>query len=262
MSLQSTDQLGCIHYFDEVPQRIVSLVPSQTEFLYSIGIEPIAQTIFCINPSSSFKTSTKIGGTKKLNIPKILALKPDLIIGNKEENEKAQIDELFRHCPVWMSDVNTIDDALLMMASLGDLLDKPTETGRMVRDIRNQFNLLKSNATPKKHVLYLIWNEPTMGVGSNTFIHSMIEAAGFENALAQQARYPELTNDQIKALNPDLIFLSTEPFPFNNEHVTWFEDNFPRTRVQIVDGEMFSWYGSRMLMAVGYFEGIVSSTKY
>lgn len=250
------DQLGNEIELNGIPGRIISVVPSQTEFLYDIGMKDniVGQTIFCIHPRSHFKTAKKIGGTKKLRLDEIAALKPDLIIANKEENELSQISELQQHFPVWISDIKTFADAVQMMTSLGEICGKQIETELIIQKINNSFSELENNDR-KKRVLYLIWNEPWMAAGRDTFIHEMITMAGFENAIVgKNSRYPEISIEDVKSLQPDYVFLSSEPFPFNEKHVKEWNSLFPEIKTVIVDGEMFSWYGSRMILAAEYFK--------
>lgn len=252
------DQMGNAIKFNSVPKRVVSLVPSQTEFLYEIGIRPIAQTIFCIHPKSEFKQSTKIGGTKKLNIEKIRSLKPDLIIGNKEENLKAEIEILAEEFPVWMSDIHTLEDAYEMMDCIGQITDKVEAANKIIKEARSNFNSLdtESNST----VLYLIWQKPFMAVGKPTFIDAVLTSLGFNNVASNQ-RYPQLNKEAITELNPYYIFLSSEPFPFKEKHQKEVQDLFPGSKVILVDGEMFSWYGSRLVKAPAYFKKLLSQLK-
>lgn len=235
--------------------RIVSVVPSQTELLYALGITPVGQTIFCIHPDQYFKEATKIGGTKKLNIPKIKALKPDLILANKEENEKSQIETLEKECKVWMSDIVEFGDAIHMISQVGLLTGRSPEAEVINGKIQEKFQALRSLiAGNRPRVLYLIWKNPFMAAGHHTFINSMLREAGFVNALPTAfKRYPELDTDAIKAIKPDFIFLSSEPYPFKESHITEMEKEFPQTKIRIVDGEMFSWYGNRMTLAADYF---------
>jgi len=238
----------------KLPTRIISLVPSQTELLHYLGVEPIAQTIFCVHPVDKFKSAVKIGGTKKLNLDKIRALKPDLIIGNKEENSQEEIEELKLDFPVWMSDVNTLENAMEMITSLGILLGKKEEPVMLANSISDRFNRLLGTTQTLKGCIYLIWNEPFMAVGSNTFIHDMLGYAGFHNLLAHKDRYPVLAIEELAKLAPEVILLSTEPFPFKKEHQDRIQALCPKSEVRIVDGEMFSWYGSRLLESAGYFK--------
>lgn len=133
-----TDQLQRTIEISDTVNRIVSLVPSQTELLYDLGLgsKIIGQTIFCVHPETEFKTAEKIGGTKKLQLEKILSLKPDLVIANKEENEKDQIEFLAENVPVWISDVNTLDDATNMIVSIGEM----TQTGELAHSYIQKIN--------------------------------------------------------------------------------------------------------------------------
>ncbi len=237
---------------NETPKRIISLVPSQTELLYYLGAAPIAQTLFCIHPADTFKSSAKIGGTKKLNLDKIRSYKPDLIVGNKEENTKEQIEELQSEFPVWMSDVNSLQDAFDMIVRLGAVVGKSQEAINLKLTLEHRFNRLITPNTSRPSVVYLIWNAPMYGVGSQTFIHDILTKSGFHNALENEERYPEVTEEKMNDLNPDYIFLSSEPFPFKEEHRKHYQQLFPKSKVVLVDGELFSWYGNRLLETPDY----------
>jgi ABC-type Fe3+-hydroxamate transport system substrate-binding protein len=246
-----TDQMNRTIRLGGIPCRIVSLVPSQTELLYDLGLidEVVGITKFCIYPESWFTTKTRVGGTKQVNIEKVRELKPDLIIGNKEENTKEDIEALMEIAPVWMSDIYSIDDALEMINAVGEMTDKAAAAKSMVAEIEKAFQMLK-NPLEGKSVLYFIWKDPYYAVGPETFIHSMITTLGWRNVV-QQDRYPEW--DENAKEQPDYVFLSSEPYPFKEEHVAEVQRKFPRSTVILVDGEMFSWYGSRMRLAPAYF---------
>jgi ABC-type Fe3+-hydroxamate transport system substrate-binding protein len=236
--------------------RIISVVPSQTELLYHLGADPIAQTIFCIHPENRFKKSVKIGGTKKLNLAKIRSLQPDLIIANREENERSQIEALQSEFKVWVSDIHDFEDALKMIVEVGQLTNTADKAIMLSNQIRKEFHELSSSPIIKKpRVLYLIWKNPYMAAAHDTFINSMLQQVGFENALPPDwVRYPEIDLNQMRKLNPDYIFLSSEPFPFKQQHVEDISAQIPGCKVLKVDGEMFSWYGNRMLLAADYFQ--------
>lgn len=247
------DQINNIIEFKSFPKRIISLVPSQSELLWDLGLrdELVGITKFCVHPKEMFKSVERIGGTKTLNLQKIKALNPDLIIGNKEENDEKQIVELQKEFPVWLSDIYNLQDALFMIRTVGEIVNRAEEAIEITNRIYTSFNQLKKM---DKLVLYLIWNNPFMAAGKATFIGDMINKMGLKNVLLDSiARYPQLTLNDIKELNPELIYLSSEPFPFGLKHIEELKSILPQSKIQLVDGEMFSWYGSRLLKSVRYF---------
>jgi ABC-type Fe3+-hydroxamate transport system substrate-binding protein len=249
------------------PLRIVSLVPSQTELLYDLGLkeEVAGITKFCIHPNEWFKSKTRVGGTKQVNHQKIDALKPNLIIGNKEENSKEDIEILMQKYPVWMSDINTFEDALKMIECIANIAQTSEKGKKIVEKINHEFELLTQVSSSKKRIAYFIWNEPMMVAGADTFINNMLTKLGFENVFAKSLtsnqfsyRYPQITNAELAAAAPEIIYLSSEPFPFKEKHIQQFKAICPQAEIKIVDGEMFSWYGSRMLLAPCYFKTLLS----
>ena len=237
-----------------IPQRIVSLVPSQTELLFDLGLgsRVVGVTKFCVHPAAALPTKPVAGGTKNFRFEVIEKLQPDLILANKEENYQEGIERLAEKFPVWMSDIHDLPDALEMIGTVGRLTHTQPAAEAMVADIRSRFTaLVPANGL---RVAYLIWQHPLMAVGSRTFIHDMLTRAGYANVFADRTRYPEITPEDLHAAAPDWIFLSSEPFPFREKHLTELARNHPNSRVQLVDGEMFSWYGSRLLQTPGYLE--------
>lgn len=255
-----TDQLGRKIELSSPPKRIVSLVPSQTELLYDLGLrdEVVGITKFCIHPDEWFRSKTRVGGTKKLNLNIIKQLQPDLIIGNKEENEKSQIEQLMQEYPVWMSDIYTLRDALDMITRIGALVRKQQESQLIKLQIEAAFKAL-ATTTPRianyklPTVAYFIWKDPWMAAGSGTFIHDMLERCGFQNIFRNSKRYPEVSLEQIKEANPEVILLSSEPYPFKEKHIQELQSVCPAAKIKLVDGELFSWYGSRLLKSPDYF---------
>lgn len=264
MRKESTDQLGRKISLKERPKRIISIVPSQTEYLWDLGLdeEVIGITKFCIHPNDWYRSKTRVGGTKTLNFDVIRELQPDLIIANKEENTQEEIEQLSEEYPVWISDIYTLDDAFEMMRSIGQLVDKQNRAHDIVNMIKNRFEALAKDSN--KRVLYFIWKDPNMCAGSYTFIDDMIKRIGLINVAAKElhlSRYPELTNEQILIADPEAILLSSEPFPFKDKHIEQFQSIVPKAKIQLVDGEMFSWYGSRLIQAPSYFRELLSALK-
>lgn len=244
-----------------IPKRIISLVPSQTELLFDLGLdaETIGITKFCVHPEEWFRSKTKVGGTKTVNIDKIKELQPDLIIANKEENVKEQVEALSDIAPVWVSDIHNLEDALEMIQTIGKLTDRYEKAEIIARLIQHRFNELNESGKREINTLYLIWRKPWMSIGSDTFIHQMMQITGLENVCKELTRYPELTDEEMVKLNPDLVLLSSEPYPFKEKHIDELQQLLPAARIVLADGEMFSWYGSRLLHTPAYLKGLLQS---
>jgi ABC-type Fe3+-hydroxamate transport system substrate-binding protein len=255
--LQFTDQIGNNIELPTAPRRIVSLVPSQTELLYDLGLsdEVVGITRFCIHPQEWFNTKAKIGGTKQFNFDAIRTLQPDLIIGNKEENYKEGIEELQKHYPVWMSDIFNLQDALNMMLQIGAVTDKENAAKKLVAAIGNKFKQLQQQKTNYR-VAYFIWRKPYMVAGGNTFIDFMLQQIGCINCFKNTERYPEVSLEELQQQQPDYIFLSSEPYSFKELHFEEFTNACPNAKTILVDGEAFSWYGSRLLQSPDYFNAL------
>jgi ABC-type Fe3+-hydroxamate transport system substrate-binding protein len=248
-----TDQIGYQFELKSTPKRIVSLVPSQTELLFDLGLEDevVGITKFCIHPKQWFNSKTRVGGTKTVNFERITELKPDLIIANKEENTQSEIEALQKLYPVYTSDIYNLNDSLEMMDAIGKITNSIENAKQIINQINNNFAALKPCKTPKS-VLYFIWKNPYMTIGNDTFINDMLNRCGF-NHVQVGNRYPELSIESIQELNPDIIFLSSEPYPFKEKDRIQLKELCPKSEVVLVDGEMFSWYGSRLLKSVKYF---------
>jgi len=240
-----------------MPKRIISVVPSQTELLFYLGLndQVIGITKFCIHPAGKFQQTEKVGGTKQLDIDKIKALKPDLIIANKEENDRNQIEELLKFCPVWISDISDLPEAIDMIERVGALVGRSAVANTLANQINQQFSHIPIKPSNLR-VAYFIWRKPYMIAGKDTFINSMLQKCGLINVF-EQSRYPEIDAEMLAAANPDVIFLSSEPYPFKEKHIAEFKALVPSATIKVVDGEMFSWYGSRLLHAPAYFKKLV-----
>lgn len=251
------DQLKREVHISNPPKRIVSLVPSLTELLHYLGFEDevVGITKFCVHPEVWFKNKERIGGTKSLKVDRIIELKPDLVIGNKEENTIEDISDLENFVPVWMSDIYTFDGALDMIRRLGVVLNSEERCEKLISQLRFLFGELESIGKDKS-VLYFIWKEPDYLAGDETFIGSLLEKIGFKNA-CEISRYPAL--EELTSVTTDYVFLSSEPFPFSDKHSAYYQSLFPNARILLVDGEMFSWYGPRMLEAADYFKSHLKS---
>lgn len=256
---QLTDQLGIVHTFYASPQRIISLVPSQTELLYDLGLEDklVGITKFCVHPYHLKSIRKIVGGTKKVNYDKIKALKPDIIVCNKEENTQEIVDELRKICPVWVTDIYTLEDNFQMITDFGQLFNRRTEArkwnDKLAFALIDFKNFIKDY--PVRKVAYFIWKNPYMVAGSGTFINEMLKLNHFRNQFASKERYPEIELEKIEEEGDlDLILLSSEPFPFKAEDGYEIVKSTKNGQTILVDGEMFSWHGSRLLKAFDYFK--------
>ena len=242
------------------PLRIISLVPSQTELLYDLGLsqEVVGITKFCIYPNEWFRSKTRVGGTKNANLELIKSLQADLIIGNKEENSESDILALQAIAPVWMSDIYTFQDAYEMMQSLGDICGKANEAKALISKIKSSFEQYQKPQI-ESTAIYLIWNDPLMAAAKNTFIDESLQQFGLTNFYREENRYPLCDPSQGK--HPDYVLLSSEPFPFGQKHIIEIQEHYPNSKILLVDGEMFSWYGSRMKFLADYFEKLKVKLK-
>lgn len=243
------DALGRPVRLDAPPQRIVSLVPSQTELLADLGLdaEVVGLTRFCVHPDGWKDRKTIVGGTKTVNVPRLVGLRPDLVIANREENPRGEVEALADHgVPVYVTDVADVDGALDMIRTVGDLVDRAAEAATLADGIAAAFATLDAPTEPLPRALYLIWRDPWMAVGGDTFVSDVMARAGLANATADHDRYPALSADAIRALDPDVVLLSSEPYPFGDAHRAELQALAPGAQVVLADGEAFSWYGSRL----------------
>lgn len=253
--MKCKDDIGKeINIHNYPPQRIISVVPSLSELLFDLGLQEqiVGITKFCIFPDELYRSKPRIGGTKKLNIDKIIALQPDLILANKEENQQEDIEKLSARFPTYVSNIKTLEDAVEKIDIISQLTGTKPDGDSLITSIQKSFSSLEVFETRPK-VAYMIWKSPIMVAGGDTYINDMLEKAGFENAFKHLSRYPIVEESQLRDSLVDLVLLSSEPFPFKKRHIGYFEEIMPHAKATLVDGTMFSWYGSRLSMAARYF---------
>lgn len=258
------DQLGTFHTFEFSPKRIVSLVPSQTELLYELGLEEqiVGITKFCVHPNHFKSIKNIVGGTKKVNFEKIKALQPDIIIANKEENTKEIVEELSKTAAVWVTDIRTINDNFQMISDFGQLFNRRTESQKWNDKIKFALAEFESfiKEKPIQKAAYFIWKNPYMVAGSDNYINEILKLNHFKNIYENRGRYPEIEINKIRLEgDPDIVFLSSEPYPFKEEDAFEIGRFTHHAKTVFVDGEMFSWYGSRLLKALSYFRMLHSN---
>ena len=256
--MEYKDQIGRTLNLKSVPTRIVSLVPSQTELLVDLGLRQniVGITKFCVHPKDLRINCAVVGGTKNVHLDQIAKLNPNFILCNKEENTFEMVTALEKIAPVWVSDVNNIGDTSEMILRLGEIFKVETIASQLIREIEmEKENFLKfMENKPRRTVAYLIWKNPYMAAGKLTFINNLLELNKFKNVLvSDESRYPEIAPNDLKIV--DLVLLSTEPYPFKEEDAILLKSE-TGVEVRVVDGEYFSWYGSRLAKAFEYFKSL------
>lgn len=255
--MELIDQLQRKLILNTTPKRIISLVPSQTELLCDMGLEDciVGVTKFCIHPKHLKQNKTIVGGTKTIKADKIKALQPDIILCNKEENTKEIVEACEAITTVHVSDIFSISDCLELIHQYGQLFNKQTIAQQIVNKIN--VNLKKFQAyiknKPILNVAYFIWRSPWMIAGNKTFINHLLEINQFKNVFSDSSRYPEIQLETLPE-NLDVILLSSEPYPFKEQHMQEVLEHTPNAKAILVDGEYFSWYGSRLIKAFDYFK--------
>jgi ABC-type Fe3+-hydroxamate transport system substrate-binding protein len=198
----------------------------------------------------------QVGGTKQFRFEVIDQLRPDLVLGNKEENYREGIERLAAQYPIWISDIYTLADALAMVLKVGELGGAARKAASLAEAIGIAFAGLVP--APPVRVAYFIWRSPWMVAGSHTFIDSMLKHCGLANVFGHLSRYPAVTESQLREVQPDCLLLSSEPYPFAEKHREELQQLFPRAKVRLVDGEMFSWYGSRLVQSPLYLRTLLN----
>lgn len=228
---------------------IVSLVPSLTELLFDLGLgsNVSGRTRFCIHPKEKVEQVPIVGGTKNPRLDRIREIKPDLIIANREENRKEDIEELKRDFDVHVTEISTMNEALFSIHDIGWKCGAEAKAKALIREIQECMENVPDE-TPKT-AAYMIWRDPWMSAGNDTYIHSVMAHWNLENVYADKTRYPKTTLHELSLKKPDVILLSSEPYPFKEKHIKEVGEACTGSDIVLVNGEWFSWYGSRMLTA-------------
>jgi ABC-type Fe3+-hydroxamate transport system substrate-binding protein len=244
MFYSSADHCKRPFHLKATPVKIVSLVPSLTELLCDLGMEQniAGITRFCVHPEHLKRQKVIIGGTKNVDFNKVLTLNPDLIIASKEENTEETVNALSSKIPVFVTDIDTLEKSLDFIIQLGEITEKQQRAQEIVIELKQ---IIEEKATigKQRKVLYLIWKNPWLAAGNDCYINNMLTACQWRNVI-QMPRYPDISDLQVA---PDVVMLSSEPYPFKKEHIPEVQQMFPNAEVILTDGEFFSWYGSRLL---------------
>jgi iron complex transport system substrate-binding protein len=256
------DDLGRDVTLESPRRRIVCLCPSLTETLFALGLaeQVVGRTRYCIHPAKQVEGAAVVGGTHDVDIDRVQALKPDLVVAAKDENPRQAVETLADSLPVFVCDVTDYESALYAITNLGNLVDRAEQAAALVHDIRQAFTRVQPQA--RHRVAYLIWRDPYMAVGGGTYIDALLQKCGLDNVCRDlPGRYPGLSIEALRRLAPAYVFLSSEPFSFDDSHVAELTDQLPNARVIRIDGEMFAWYGSRMLAAADYLARLIAHVE-
>lgn len=254
------DQLHRQLILKDSPKRMVSLVPSQTELLFDMGLEDsiVGITKFCVHPKHLKKEKSIVGGTKDVHFDRIKSLAPDIILCNKEENTLEMIQQLEKIAPVHISDIYNIDDCLELIAMYGKLFSREEKAREIISNIEEKHEDFKYfiRNQPDLKAAYFIWKKPWMVAAKGTFIDALLRLNNFDNHYDHLERYPEIELIEGEGENVDLVLLSSEPFPFKEKHKEVMEIFFPHSKILVVNGEAFTWYGTRLIKAFDYFKSL------
>ena len=234
------------------PQRIVSLVPSLTETLVDLGVEDriVGVTKFCLHPDHLRREKTRVGGTKGVRVDLILDLQPDLVIANLEENNAQDVMALeIAGVPCWVCDVRTVERAFRLLADLGELVGAGERGRALEQEARSAWEEGRAagHGGAGREVAYAVWRNPWMWAGHDAYIQSVLRWWGW-STWPDAPRYPECDMEAVLESGVEEVLLPSEPFPFKETH----RAECLGLTSTLVDGEMFSWYGSRMLQVPAY----------
>jgi iron complex transport system substrate-binding protein len=258
----------------EIPQpltRVVSVVPSVTETLFVLGkgATLVGRTRYCVLPDPDVRAIEKVGGTKDPDVAKIISLKPQLVLANKEENRREDIDALrAAGLTVHVAQPTTVEEGLAYVATCGRMFEVEGDADAIVRagvkqvvaardraDEREQLNRMLVNPRPhvRPRVIAFVWNNPWMVAGLDTYIGDVIRTLGGDHVLEQSTeRYFALDPVDVAALKPDIMLFPDEPYHFKEADLQFWRNNFEDVpavkdnRLRLCDGQDLTWFGARI----------------
>lgn len=281
---------------EHIPQRVVSLVPSVTESLFDLdlGDRLIAITDYCVRPAEKVAALRKIGGTKNPDVETIIALRPDLVIMNREENRKADAEALqAADVPIWVATPTTVKQAIDLLWDMMNVFEHAAMTERVhFIDIAYEQTLRATAGLIPVRVFVPIWRDPWMTASRDTYLHDLLATCGAENVFAdgdrriplatatgtadalppddarlenRGMRYPRITLDEVVAAQPDLILLPNEPYAFTEQDGdTLAALDTPageRGQVYLMDGSLLTWHGTRIAYALQDIPPIIMAAR-
>jgi iron complex transport system substrate-binding protein len=249
--------------------RLVSLCPSLTELVFDLGRGDnlVGRTKFCVHPAGRVEGIESVGGTKNPKVARIVELGPDLVLLNEEENRREDAEALVAagvRCHV--SFPRDVGETAQMVREIGAVLGAPSEAERIAADIERRAARVRESTrqAPAVRYAYLIWRNPWMVAGGDTFVTAMLALSGGVNVFTDHPeRYPTVAPEELTAADPDVVLLSSEPFPFKEKHADELAaaTGLPRDRIELVDGEYLSWHGSRTPAGIDYAERVIARAR-
>lgn len=261
------DAAGVAHAAASGPLRIASLVPSITELLFALnlGEHLIARTTFCIHPRAQIDSVVRVGGTKTVRLERLRALEPTHVIVNIDENTRETAEAIQCFAPhLIVTHPLGPEDNLSLYRLLGGVFARQAEAESLCRRFERAYQRTSdaSRAWPSRRVLYLIWRDPWMTVSADTYIARTLAVVNWQIVeTGSGERYPQLdlTRDALRGV--DTVLLSSEPFPFKEKHIREIKALCePGTEVQLIDGEMTSWYGNRAIRGLDYLHSLAATS--
>ena len=248
------------------PERIVSLVPSLTEalFVFGAGERVVGRTRYCLWPPRAVGRVPTVGGTKKVDVDRLLELEPDLVVAVKEENSRENVQKIQdAGVPVFVGAPESVEGALWLLRELARAVEAPRAESSLGPVERVYRRLREGRGREEaRRVFVPIWKNPYMSVGSDTYAHDVLETCGGENVCGGSTRYPVFTLEEVEAAQPEIVLLPDEPYPFCAEDVEEFYAlDIPAAhtdRIHLVDGKLLTWYGPRMASSFSQLAAIIS----
>lgn len=248
--------------------KIVSLCPSTTELVFALGRGAwlVGVTDYCVRPRTGVRGLAKLGGTKSPAIRRIVDLNPDLVLLNQEENRREDA-EILREAGLRLSVSfpRSVAETVTYIAELGCLLSAEQASDRISHKIQQARACAeeRSRSRPPLSFAYLIWRKPYMAAGGDTYIDDVLRIAGGKNLVGSAQRYPELLPELLRSHHPDLVLLSSEPFPFQQKHARELAElsGLAEKCFRLVDGQLLSWHGARTARAIQYAEAVFERAR-
>lgn len=268
-----TDDVGRSVVLSAPPSRIVSLVPSITECLFTLGAGQmvVGATRFCVEPAGAREVG-RVGGTKNPDLSRIRELRPELVFANAEENRLEDVEALTADgIPVYVTFPRTVEGGISMVGTVGELVGRSEQGRNVVARLEGALAAVKAEAAAafRPRVFCPIWKRPWMAFNRETFAHAMLDAAGAVNVCADfSERYPVVDADRLSALQPDMVLLPSEPYHFRERDRGAVEAVLGKTgktgnpshRIELIyiDGQALTWYGPRIDWGLRYLRARIA----